>query len=442
MTVQELLKKKVGFVSLGCDKNRVDLEKMIFNIKSFGFDIENQPNKANIIIINTCAFLESARLEAIQNILEMSQYKSNSLEKIIVTGCINELNYPDLNESLPEVDAFVNIKDNEKIIEIIANCYNLSLNYNALNGRTLTTPSHYSYLKIADGCNNFCSYCLIPYIRGRNKSVPIEELVKEAQELANIGVKEIILVAQDTTKYGVDLYNKQELVSLIQQISKIEQIKWIRLLYCYPELFNDDLINEIKNNDKVVKYIDIPLQHISNEILKSMNRHSTKESIYKLFEKLQVEIPNLFIRTTFIVGFPGETNEHFEEIKEFLNKFKLQNVGFFKYSREEGTRAYNFENQIDEETKQVRLDELYNLQYKIQNKCNKNLIGQNFDVIIDIVNDNISIGRHYGQCPEIDGAVIINKKLEIGQFYNVKITNSNDYDLEGEILWTYQTKFQ
>jgi len=434
MTVQELLKKKVGFVSLGCDKNRVDLEKMIFNIKSFGFDIENQPNKANIIIINTCAFLESARLEAIQNILEMSQYKSNSLEKIIVTGCINELNYPDLNESLPEVDAFVNIKDNEKIIEIIANCYNLSLNYNALNGRTLTTPSHYSYLKIADGCNNFCSYCLIPYIRGRNKSVPIEELVKEAQELANIGVKEIILVAQDTTKYGVDLYNKQELVSLIQQISKIEQIKWIRLLYCYPELFNDDLINEIKNNDKVVKYIDIPLQHISNEILKSMNRHSTKESIYKLFEKLQVEIPNLFIRTTFIVGFPGETNEHFEEIKEFLNKFKLQNVGFFKYSREEGTRAYNFENQIDEETKQVRLDELYNLQYKIQNKCNKNLIGQNFDVIIDIVNDNISIGRHYGQCPEIDGAVIINKKLEIGQFYNVKITNSNDYDLEGEIL--------
>ena len=434
MIKEDFFKKSVGFISLGCDKNRVDLEKMIFNIKSSGLNNENDPNKANIIIINTCAFLESARMEAIQNILEMSSYKSNNLEKLIVTGCLNELNYSDLSDSLPEVDAFVNIKDNDNIVKIIASTYGLNLNSDIKSGRVLTTPKHYAYLKIADGCNNFCSYCLIPYIRGRNCSVPIEELVDEAKKLAISGVKELILVAQDTTKYGVDLYKEKSLVRLIQELSKISGIKWIRLLYCYPELIDDSLISEIRDNPKVVKYLDIPLQHISDDILKAMNRKSTKESIYNTFNKLRTEIPNIFLRTTFIVGFPGETETHFNEIKSFLQEFKLQNVGFFKYSREEGTRAYDFVNQIDDKIKESRLDQLYSLQYEIQKNINNNLIGQDFDVIIDIANDDYSIGRLYGQCPEIDGTVIINQHLDAGNIYRVKITNTNDYDLEGVIL--------
>lgn len=433
MTNEEFFNKSVGFISLGCDKNRVDLEKMIYTISNSGLKIENDPNKANIIIINTCAFLESARMEAIENILEMSAYKSNNLEKLIVTGCLNELNYPDLSESLPEVDAFINIKDNENIVKIIAKTYGLNINQDIKDGRILTTPKHYSYLKIADGCNNFCSYCLIPYIRGRNKSVPIEKLVKEAQELAEQGVTELILVAQDLTKYGVDLYKEKTLVKLIQELSKIDKIKWIRLLYCYPELIDDNLINEIKTNDKIVKYLDIPLQHISDKILKSMNRKSTKNGIYNLFTKLQSDIPNIVLRSTFIVGFPGESDNDFKEILDFLNTFKLQNVGFFKYSREEGTRAYTFDNQIDKDIKEQRVKLCYDTQYKIQQSNNINLIGKIFSVIIDNVNDNYSIGRFYGQCPEIDGTVIINQKLVEGNFYNIKITNTNDYDLEGEI---------
>ena len=344
MIEKNILNKKVGFISLGCDKNRVDLENMIFQIKSAGFEIVNKPKEANIILINTCAFLESARRESIENILEMSQYKSNKLEKLIVTGCINELNYEDLQSSLPEVDAFVNIKDNDKIVQIICDLYKTNLNVKNLHGRVITTPNHYAYLKISEGCNNFCTYCLIPYIRGRYKSIPIDILVNETKNLANQGVKEIILVAQDITKYGIDIYGKKSLVKLIREISKINKIEWIRLLYCYPEEVDDDLILEIKNNDKVVKYLDIPLQHISNKILKAMNRRSTKEDIEQLFNKLKKNIPNIVLRTTFILGFPGETDQDFNEILDFIKIHKINNVGFFKYSREEGTVAYNLSN--------------------------------------------------------------------------------------------------
>ena len=344
MIEKNILNKKVGFISLGCDKNRVDLENMIFQIKSAGFEIVNKPQEANIILINTCAFLESARRESIENILEMSQYKSNKLEKLIVTGCINELNYEDLQSSLPEVDAFVKIKDNDKIVQIICDLYKTNLNVKNLHGRVITTPNHYAYLKISEGCNNFCTYCLIPYIRGRYKSIPIDILVNETKNLANQGVKEIILVAQDITKYGIDIYGKKSLVKLIREISKINKIEWIRLLYCYPEEVDDDLILEIKNNDKVVKYLDIPLQHISNKILKAMNRRSTKEDIEQLFNKLKKNIPNIVLRTTFILGFPGETDQDFNEILDFIKIHKINNVGFFKYSREEGTVAYNLSN--------------------------------------------------------------------------------------------------
>ncbi len=432
MIEKNILNKKVGFISLGCDKNRVDLENMIFQIKSAGFEIVNKPQEANIILINTCAFLESARRESIENILEMSQYKSNKLEKLIVTGCINELNYEDLQSSLPEVDAFVKIKDNDKIVQIICDLYKTNLNVKNLHGRVITTPNHYAYLKISEGCNNFCTYCLIPYIRGRYKSIPIDILVNETKNLANQGVKEIILVAQDITKYGIDIYGKKSLVKLIREISKINKIEWIRLLYCYPEEVDDDLILEIKNNDKVVKYLDIPLQHISNKILKAMNRRSTKDDIEQLFNKLKKNIPNIVLRTTFILGFPGETDQDFNEILDFIKIHKINNVGFFKYSREEGTVAYNLSNQISETIKDDRLKIATQLQFEIQNKLLDNYINQNFKVIIDESFENYSIGRFYGQCPNIDSVIYINQKLNLGEFYNIKIINKLDYDLEGE----------
>ncbi|MBQ7352107.1 MAG: 30S ribosomal protein S12 methylthiotransferase RimO [Clostridia bacterium] len=435
MTITEIKKKRIGFISLGCDKNRVDLEKMIFNLKSFGFAIENNPENAEIIIVNTCAFLESARAEAIENIIEMAEYKNSAkLEKLIVTGCINELGYSDLKESLPEVDDFVNIKDNEQIVNRICKLYNVNSQYHNLNDRVLTTPNHYAYIKISEGCNNFCSYCLIPYIRGRYKSTPIEDIILEANYLAQKGVKELILVAQDVTKYGIDLYGKKRLVDLIRELSKIEQISWIRLMYCYPEEIDDDLIAEIANNPKVMKYMDIPLQHVSTNILKMMNRRSDYNSICTLFRKIKNQIPNIIIRTTFILGFPGETEEDINILHNFLEEFKLYNVGFFKYSREEGTRSFNFDNQVDEKEKQLRLDKLSQVQFEIMNNLNTEFIGNVFDVIIDEAYTDYSIGRFYGQAPQIDSIIYINEKLDIGKIYKIKITNKSDYDLEGEKL--------
>lgn len=435
MTVEEFKRKKVGFISLGCDKNRVDLEKIIFILKSAGLEIISDPADANIIIINTCSFLEASRLESIENILDIAKYKEiGNLEKVIVTGCLNELNYPDLAESLPEVDTFVRIKDNSNILNIIANLYGIDCFDPPAHGRVLTTPKHYAYIKIAEGCNNFCSYCLIPYIRGRYTSTPIEDIVNEGKTLVQNGVKELILVAQDVTKYGVDLYKEKKLVTLIQELSKIEGLKWIRLLYCYPEQIDDELINEIKTNEKVLKYLDIPLQHVSTNILKSMNRRSTKNSIYELFEKLQKEIPNIVIRTTFILGFPGESEEDYNEIGEFLNKFRLNNVGFFTYSREEGTRSYDFDDQIDEDIKTERLNNLAQLQYEILNSIQEKQIGKVYDVIIDYADENYSYGRYYGQAPLIDSNIYIDKKLTVGEMYKVKITEKIDYDFKGELL--------
>jgi len=432
LTIEELKNKKVGFVSLGCDKNRVDLERIIFNISNFGFSIVNNTDEANIIIVNTCSFLESARLESIENIVEMANLKNtNSLEKLIVTGCLNELNYHDLNESLPEVDAFVNVKDNDQIVKIIANLYDIDTKYSYLDDRVLTTPSHYAYLKISEGCNNFCTYCLIPYIRGRYKSVPIEQLIIEAKNLADKGVKELILVAQDVTKYGVDLYNEKKLVELIRQLSNIGGIQWIRLLYCYPEEIDDALISEIKVNPKVLKYLDIPLQHVSTSILKAMNRRSNFESICELFDKLKSEIPNIAIRTTFILGFPGETDENVKLIENFLIKYKLQNVGFFTYSREEGTNAFKLPNQINETIKLERLNYLSQIQYDIVQENNQSIIGKELIAIVDEVYDDYSVCRYYGQCPQIDTVIYVNEKLVVGDFIKVRIEKILEYDLEG-----------
>lgn len=441
-TKENILNKRIAFISLGCDKNRVDLENIISLVKNAGFKTTQNLAEANVIIINTCSFIESARRESIETILNMANLKQSKCEKIIVTGCLNEMNYSDLNSSLPEVDSFLRVADNKNIIKTIYNLYGVPYSETTINcnfNRVLTTPNHYAYLKISEGCNNFCSYCTIPFIRGRFVSTPMEQLIYEAQELAKLGVKELILVGQDVTKYGVDIYGKQSITTLIKNLSKIEGIKWIRLLYCYPELVDDELINEIKNNSKVVKYIDLPLQHINNNILKLMNRKTSTQKILEVIKKLKTQIPNISIRSTFILGFPGETKENFEELLNFLKNEKLTNVGFFAYSREEGTRAYNFENQVSTKTKNSRVKKAYEVQRIIAENNNLNLLNSVLDVIIDEMENNYFVGRAYLSAPDVDPVVYIqvnnkNKnKIKIGNIVPIKITKVLDYDLEGEL---------
>ena len=423
----DILKKKIGFISLGCDKNRVDLEKMIYNIKTAGFEITTDLNSANVVIINTCAFIEPARIESIDTILETASVKGQILEKIIVTGCINEMQYSDLAESLPEVDAFVNIKDNDKIVSVIASLYNtkVTCEYSKF-GRSLTTQNHYAYLKVSDGCNNFCSYCKIPYIRGRYKSEKLEDIMEEAKILVNNGATEIILVAQDLTKYGTDFNDGTTLVTLIQELSKLQNLKWIRLLYCYPESITDELIAEIKNNDKVCKYIDIPLQHVDSTILKAMNRRNNYEKIINVITKLRNNIPGIAIRSTFILGFPGETNKEFKTLLKFIEEYKLNQVGFFEYSKEEGTRAYDFENQVSKSVKIKRLKTVSDAQYRVVMELNSAMVGKVLEVVVDGFDSDYAVCRSQYNNPETDTV--------IGQYYKVKIINYVDYDLEGEIL--------
>lgn len=436
MDQKELLKKKVGFISLGCDKNRVDLEKMIHHIKSSGFDIA-PVDQANIVVINTCSFIKDARVESIDTILNTSMLKYVNVEKIIVTGCINNMNYNDLATSMPEVDAWVKPEENERIVDVIYSLYKTK--YNKHNycdtDRFITTPNHYAYLKIADGCNNFCSYCTIPYIRGRFKSTPIQQLVYEATKLTDKGVQEIILVAQDVTKYGDDIYKKPQLVKLLRELSKIEKLKIIRLLYCYPDLISDELINEMAENDKIAKYIDMPLQHIDNIVLKNMNRRTNKQQIISIINKLREKMPDIKIRTTFIIGFPGETDENFKNLCNFVNDYKLDNVGFFKYSREEGTRAYNMPNQVPQSIKTRRLNILSKLQYEVVTEKNKNMLGKIVDVVVDEVQDKFAICR-YNSCPEVDAVVFVSNKnnIKVGDTLKVKINKIQKYDLRGELL--------
>lgn len=428
----------VGFISLGCDKNRVDLEKMIALIKNAGYKIETDERKANIIIINTCSFILSAREESIENILLTAELKKGCLNKIIVTGCLNHMNYSDLEESLPEVDAFVKVSDNANIVSIIDNLIGVCDESKCLcDGclRILSTPPHYAYLKISEGCDNFCTYCKIPYIRGRYYSYSLDSILNEANYLVNNGVKEIILVAQDVTKYGLDFKDGTNLVTLIQRLSDIPGLEKIRLLYCYPELITDELIHEIKINPKVCKYIDIPLQHISNNILKKMNRRSNKESIELIINKLKQNIPNIAIRTTFIIGFPGETEKEFEEVLSFITNHKLNNVGFFAYSKEEGTPAYSFNDQVEESVANERINKLAIAQFNNVIEHNQSMINKVLDVVVDNVIGSKVICRSEFECPEIDGVIILKNtgKINIGENLKVIIKNYNKYDLEGEI---------
>ena len=437
MDVKQLKQKKVSAISLGCDKNKVDLEKILFNIKNFGMEVVPNIEDANIIIVNTCAFITPAINEAIENIFLAESMKNALCEKVIVTGCLPARYKEELNNIFTNVDAIIDVKDNDKIIEVIKTLFNVNCKYEYKNGRLLTNSNHYSFLKIADGCDNGCAYCTIPRIRGRYKSIPIDALIKEAKELSSKGVKELILVAQDVTRYGIDIYNENKLVELIKELSKIKNINWIRLHYCYPEMVDTKLLDEINNNPKVCKYIDIPFQHIDNEILKQMNRKSSEEQLRNLVSLLHNNYPNISVRSTFIVGFPGETKKQFNKLLNFLEDAKLNNVGFFPYYREEKTKAYFMKKQISTFIKKRRLKKAQKVQEKVMNAININKIGSREMVIIDKFDTNINkyIARTQGNSPEVDFEVLIDSthELKIGEFYMVKLNNYLAPYFEGEV---------
>lgn len=443
--VQKMMKlndKKVGVISLGCDKNRVDSEKMLA-ILNEKYVVTNDIATANIVIINTCAFLESARAEAISTIFEVNEYRtSGCLEKIIVTGCLPQKFINEIFEDLFEVDAFLGINDYDLIHSAIENIYLGSrVNFVGKNKifykkeRIMTTVCHYSYLKIADGCNNKCTYCLIPKIRGEYNSTKIESLIEEAKGLGELD--ELILVAQDVTRYGIDLYQKPQLVTLIKALSQLENINKIRLLYCYPDMISDELISEIKTNDKVIKYLDIPLQHADDKILKLMNRKGTSREYLALFEKLRAEIPSIAIRSTFITGFPCEDESAFNNLVDFIKKAKLTNCGFFAYSREYGTPAYKLPNQVEESVKEQRVKKLYSVQKAISKKFLKGFIGKEIEVICDGIDydKQCFVGRAYFNAPDIDGKVYFtsDEVVNQGERYVVLVENCDSYDLYGGV---------
>ncbi|MGN1208139.1 MAG: 30S ribosomal protein S12 methylthiotransferase RimO, partial [Christensenellales bacterium] len=418
LTKENLLKKKIALVTLGCDKNRVDAEQMLYFLKQFGFEFTSDAQKAEIVIVNTCAFLNASRKESLDTILSI-RHNSKVLEKLVVTGCLSQKNYEELKQNLVEADLILPLKENKFIVKHILSLYGIEESFVPsfcnLN-RVVSTPSNYAYLKIADGCDNFCSYCTIPFIRGRYKSAQMDRLVDEAKAMVYSGVKEIILIAQDVTKYGYDLYGDYKLVELIKKLSEIEGLKWIRLLYCYPELITDKLIEEIDNNPKVCKYIDIPLQHVSNRILKLMNRKGDKQKIEDTIQKLRNCKNYISIRSTFILGFPTEKRKEVKEIAEFLEKYKLNNVGFFAYSKEEGTKAYYMKKQIPNFIKNIRVKKLQKIQDNVIINNNRNLIGKTLVCVCEENFENESSANFYFRSeynsPVIDTIVIAKNQEE------------------------------
>ncbi len=435
---------KVGFISLGCSKNLVDTEMTIGLFKEHQYDIVNDTNEAEIILVNTCGFIESAKQEAINTILEMAEYKTKgSCKYLIAMGCLVERYEKELKKALPEVDLFLPIKDYDKIWEKIEklvnkNTHNLQTSNLDYMNRVISTGKTTTYLKIAEGCSNKCTYCAIPYIRGQYISRPFEEIIEEAKLLAKKGYKEIIVIAQDTTKYGIDLYGKPRLAELLTKISKIEGIKWIRFLYAYPESITDELIETVKNNNKICKYFDIPIQHISNSVLKRMNRKSNREQIENLIDKIKRKIPDVILRTSLIVGFPGEAEKDFEELYNFVAKSNFDKLGVFKYSREDNTPAARLPEQIHYKTKTKRLNEIMSLAQKISKQKLTEKIGKEYETLIETLtfDGKYYVGRTYMDIPEEDGVVFIpNTKPNLeNTWINVKITDVKNYDLIGEIL--------
>lgn len=435
-----LSKKLFGVISLGCDKNRVDSEKMLGLIKERGYRLTDDLSKAQIVIVNTCAFLQSAREEAIETLLECADYKSGNLEKLVVTGCLPQKFIDELYLPLQEADVFLGINDYEKLFEALEESYQSGERQNYvgkgcdgyMQSRVLTTDEHYAYLKIADGCYNHCTYCLIPKIRGKYRSYKLEDLLLEAENLGDTA--ELILVAQDTTRYGEDLYGENRFVELLQKLSALDNIQKIRLLYCYPDVITDKLIDEIASNPKIIKYMDIPLQHSENRVLKLMNRKGTREGYLALFQKLREKVPGIAIRSTFISGFPTETEAEFEGMLAFVKEAQLINCGFFAYSREPDTGAYRLKPQIHHATKKRRVRALYEAQAEVSSKLLAEYIGEEVEVICDGIDyeKGCFVGRAYFSAPDIDGKVYFNAGEAMqGEYYKVKINRADCYDLYG-----------
>ena len=438
-------KRALGFISLGCDKSRVDSEKLLASVFA-DYNVTANISEAQIIVVNSCAFLESARREAIETVIECNDYReSGKLEKLILTGCLPQRFIDELFEEFTEVDGFLGTFDYDLFNQTVFECYRGKRVNNVKKGgvitstdRVLTTPLHYAYLKIADGCNNKCTYCLIPSIRGKYVSENQEKLVEEASKLGDVA--ELILVAQDVTRYGIDLYGESRLIALLKQLSNLENIQSIRLLYCYPDMIDDALIEEIKQNDKIVKYLDIPLQHASNGVLKRMNRKGTGESYLELIKKLKTQIPKIAIRTTFIAGFPGESESDVDTLCEFLTKAEFFSAGFFAYSKEEHTPAFRLDGHMKQSVKNARVKRLYKVQKEISKRLLSAFKGQTLSVICDGIDyeKQCFFGRAYFQAPDIDGKVYFTADCDTvvnqGETYSVKITKTGAYDLYGRIL--------
>ncbi len=438
---------KIGMVSLGCNKNQVDAERMLYKIREAGYQLVADAALSDIVIVNTCGFIESAKQEAIETILEFGKLKEEGrIKKIIVTGCLAERYKSEVAELLPEADAVIGLGCNDDILNVIdkvlANQRPLEF-ANKLclpmeGGRVQTTLPFYSYLKVAEGCSNCCTYCAIPAIRGKFRSVPMENLIEEAKGLAEHGVKELNIIAQDSTRYGEDLYGESKLPELLTELCKIEKLKWIRILYCYPERITDRLLDVIAKEDKIVKYIDVPVQHCCEDILKKMNREGSEEYLRALMAKIREKVPNVTIRTTLITGFPSETEEQFNQLADFVKDMRFDRLGCFAYSQEEGTKAAQMPDQIDEETKQRRADVIMEQQQIIMAQNNEKMIGSTVEVVTEGYDryGECYFGRSAADAPDIDGKIFFRspeRKLTSGSFVKVNITETLDYDLIGEI---------
>lgn len=434
---------KIGFVSLGCNKNLCDTENMMGILLENGFELTPNPEEADVIVVNTCGFIESAQQEAIDTILEMASYKEQNCKLLVACGCLVQRFYKDILNELPEIDVIVGTTAFDEIVEAIkegiqgkkaSHIYDIDRDVPEDLPRVRTTPQYTAYLKIAEGCDNNCTYCAIPYIRGKYRSRSEESILAEAKALAEDGVKEIIVVAQDTTRYGIDLYGEKRICQLLHSLCEIDGIEWVRIHYSYPEELDDELIKTIKNEDKIVKYLDIPVQHGSSSVLKRMGRKTNREKLEALIEKLRREIPDITIRTSIIAGFPGETEEEFTELCEFLEKVKLDRVGVFAYSQEEGTPAARMKDQLPQEIKEARRDKVMELCQKISLKRNESMIGKTVTVITEGFEDNLYYGRSGGESIEIDPKIYFgaHRDLSAGDFVDVVIKSADTYDLCGE----------
>lgn len=430
-------KKVIDIITLGCSKNLVDSEMLMKQLSANGYEVRHDPEKSegSIVVINTCGFIGDAKEESINMILEFAEAKEEGcLDKLFVMGCLSERYLKDLQMEIPQVDKYYGKFNWQELIN------DLGKNYfdEYKDRRILTTPSHYAYLKIGEGCNRHCAYCAIPIITGKYKSRPIEDILAEVEYLVSMGVKEFQVIAQDLTYYGTDLYKKPALPELVERMAKINGVEWIRLHYAYPTHFPYDLLRVMRENSNVCKYLDIALQHISNSVLKNMRRNITSEETYELLETMRREVPGIHLRTTLMVGFPGETEQDFEELKDFVRKARFERMGAFAYSEEDGTYAADhYEDNIPEEVKQARLDELMELQQEISAEVSESKIGQTLKVIIDRIEGEYYIGRTEFDSPEVDPEVLIpceGNELETGEFYNVRITGADDFDLYGEIV--------